>query len=322
MRRISLLTATLLTFLLLVVSTGSAQDAAQQKVTIGVSIPTADHGWTGGINYWAAETKKRLEATYPNLEIVIAAAANPSEQANDLEDLVAINNIDALVILPYESDPLTDPVANVKSQGVFVTVVDRGLARDDIADLYVAGNNPALGRVSGEYFADRLNGQGANIVILRGLPVVIDGERYDAFMNAIQDTDITVLDSVYGDWSRDKAFEVMQDFLARFPDIDAVWAQDDDMLEGAEEAIKQAGREQDMFIVGGAGKKEVIKRVLDGDPFVPVDVLYPPAMIGTAMEVTALNFLADTPTLGNYILNAPLVTPENAEQYYFPDSLY
>ncbi len=319
-QRTSILLALLLTAFLVAFSTGSAQ--SDETITIGVSIPTADHGWTGGINYWAAQTEERLEATYPNLDIIIATAANPSEQASDLEDLVAINQIDALVILPYESDPLTDPVANLKDQGVFVTVVDRGLARDDIADVYVAGNNPALGRISGEYFAERLGGQDANIVILRGLPVVIDTERFDAFMEAIEGSGINVLDSAYADWNRDKGFEIMQDFLARFPDIDGVWAQDDDVAEGAIEAIMQAGREDELFIVGGAGKKEIIKRVLDNDPLVPVDVLYPPAMIGTAMEVTALRYTSDTPILGEYILDAPLITPENAEQYYFPDSLY
>ncbi len=319
-RRTTILLAILLTAFFIALSTSSAQ--SDETITIGVSIPTADHGWTGGINYWAAQTEERLEATYPNLDIIIATAANPSEQASDLEDLVAINQIDALVILPYESDPLTDPVANLKNQGVFVTVVDRGLARDDIADVYVAGNNPALGRVSGEYFAERLGGQDANIVILRGLPVVIDTERFDAFMAAIQGSGINVLDSAYADWNRDKGFEIMQDFLARFPDIDGVWAQDDDVAEGAIEAIMQAGREDELFIVGGAGKKEIIKRVLDNDPLVPVDVLYPPAMIGTAMEVTALRYASETPILGEYILDAPLITPENAEQYYFPDSLY
>jgi ribose transport system substrate-binding protein len=75
-----------------------------------------------------------------------------------------------------------------------------------------------------------------------------------------------------------------------------------------------------MFIVGGAGMKEMIKRVMDGDELVPVDVLYPPAMIATAMEVTALRFVSDVPILGRYILDSPLITQENAADYYFPDS--
>ncbi len=75
--------------------------------TIGVSIPAATHGWAGGLNFHAEETKKRLEAAYPELSIVLLTANSASEQANDLEDLLAIHNIDALVVLPFESAPLS-----------------------------------------------------------------------------------------------------------------------------------------------------------------------------------------------------------------------
>ncbi len=293
--------------------------AAFAQTVIGVSIPAATHGWTGGVNWWADQAKQRLEAAYPDLQIVINTAGSASEQANDIEDLIAINQIDALVILPFESDPLTEPVASVKERGIFVTVVDRGLSRAGIEDVYVAGNNTALGRVSAEYIVERLGGEG-NIVVLRGIPTTIDNERFDAFMAEIEGTNITVLDSQYANWNRDDGFEVMQDFLTRFPEIDAVWAQDDDIAIGVIEALRQAGREDELFVVGGAGMKEMVKRVMDGDPLVPVDVLYPPAMIATAMEVTALNFVSDVPILGRYILDSPLITQENAEAYYFPDS--
>jgi len=293
--------------------------AVAQQTVIGVSIPAATHGWTGGVNWWAGEAKTRLEAAYPNLEIIINTAGSPAEQADDLEDLIAIHNIDALVILPFESDPLTEPVASVKDRGVFVTVVDRGLAREGIEDIHVAGNNPAMGRVSAEYMVEALDGEG-KIVILRGIPTTIDNERFDAFMEVIEGTDIEVLDSRYAYWNRDDGFEVMQDFLTRFPEIDAIWAQDDDIAIGVIEALEQAGRTDEVFIVPGAGMKEMIARVMEGDRLVPVNVLYPPAMIATAMEVTALRFVSNVPTLGRYILDSPLITPENAADYYFPDS--
>ena len=289
------------------------------QTTIGVSIPAATHGWTGGVNWWAGEAKARLEAAYPDLTIVISTAGSPTEQADDLEDLIAIHQIDALVILPFESDPLTEPVASVKDRGVFVTVVDRGLAREGIEDIHVAGNNPAMGRVSAEYMVDALGGEG-KIVVLRGIPTTIDNERFDAFMEVIEGTDIEVLDSRYAYWNRDDGFEVMQDFLTRFPEIDAIWAQDDDIAIGVIEALEQAGRTDEVFIVPGAGMKEMIARVMEGDRLVPVNVLYPPAMIATAMEVTALRFVSNVPTLGRYILDSPLITPENAADYYFPDS--
>jgi ribose transport system substrate-binding protein len=141
-------------------------------------------------------------------------------------------------------------------------------------------------------------------------------------MEVLEETNIEVLAMEYANWNRDDGFEVMQDFLSRFDDIDAVWAQDDDIAVGVIAALEQAGRTDEMFIVGGAGMKEMIKRVMDGDELVPVDVLYPPSMIATAMEVTALYYVSDVPVLGEFILGATLVTQENAEQYYFPDAAF
>jgi ribose transport system substrate-binding protein len=246
-------------------------------------------------------------------------ANSASEQANDLEDLVAIHNMDALVILPFESAPLTGPVRNVKRRDVFVTVVDRGLSEEGIEDVYVAGNNAEMGRVSGEYIKEALNGSG-DIVVLRGMPTVIDEQRFDGFMAAIEGSNINVLDHQYANWNRDDGFTVMQDFLSRFPKIDAVWAQDDDIAIGVIQAVRQARRQDDLFIVGGGGMKDIIRRVMEGDRLTPVDVLYPPSMISTAMELTALKFISDTPIEGEYILGSPLITEENAEQYYFPES--
>jgi ribose transport system substrate-binding protein len=286
---------------------------------IGVSIPAATHGWTGGLNYHAEQTRDRLQAAHPGLEIVLVTAASASEQANDLEDLIAVHNIDALVVLPFESAPLTGPVRNVKRRGVFVTVVDRGLAEEGIEDVYVAGNNEEMGRVSGEYMQERLPG-GGNIVVLRGIPTVIDEQRFNGFMAAIEGSGINVLDHQYANWNRDDGFTVMQDFLARFPDIDGVWAQDDDIAIGVIQAVRQARRQDELFIVGGGGMKDIVRRVMDGDALTPVDVLYPPAMIATAIELTALKLIANIPVNGRYILGSPLITQDNAEEYYYPDS--
>ncbi|HDZ47632.1 hypothetical protein LCGC14_0059310 [marine sediment metagenome] len=311
--------ATFATTAALATAIGLSSAAVAQEVTIGVSIPAATHGWTGGVNYHAEQAKQRLEALYPDITITITTAGTAGEQANDLEDLVSLRNIDALVVLPFESGPLTDPVRRVKDSGVFVTVVDRGLTEEGIQDLYVAGNNHELGRVSGEYIRERLDDSG-DIVVLRGIPTVIDDERVQGFQEAIEGSEVNILDMQHANWNRDDGFEVMQDYLARFDSIDAVWAQDDDIALGVIEAVRQAGREDELFIVGGAGMKDIIKRVMDGDELVPVDVLYPPAMIATAMDLTVQHFVSNGPVTGEYILGSPLITQENAEQYYFPDS--
>jgi len=304
---------------LLVSSALAGTAVAQDQIKIGVSIPAATHGFMGGLNWHAAEAEKRLEAANPNIDIIIVTADGPADQASDLEDLVSVHQIQALVVLPFESEPLTEPVRAVKDSGAFITVVDRGLTDPSIQDVYVSGNNTEMGEVSAEYMMTRL-GEGDNIVILRGIPTVLDTERFDAFMAKIEGSGINVLDNKFANWNRDDGFEVMQDFLSRFPDIDGVWAQDDDITLGVVEAVKAAGRESEMFVVGGAGMKEIVKGVMDGDPLVPVDVLYPPAQIATAMDVTVNHFISNGPVTGSYILGSPLITQENAAQFYFPDS--
>ncbi|GGE27470.1 ABC transporter substrate-binding protein [Primorskyibacter flagellatus] len=292
---------------------------AQDTKVIGVAIPSATHGFMGGLNYHAQAAIERLEATYPSLDFVLATAGDAGKMVNDIEDMVATRNISALVVLPFESEPLTAPVQAVKDAGIWVTVVDRGLSVEGIEDLYVAGDNTGFGRVAGEYFAEALK-EGDNIVVLRGIPTTLDNERVDAFTAAIDGTGINVLDMQHGNWNRDDAFNVMQDFLSKYDDIDAVWAADDDMATGALEAISQAGRDGEMWVVGGAGMKQIIKRMMDGDPMLPVNVTYPPAQIATAIELTALGQVSPTPVSGRFIIGSQRITPENAEQFYFPDS--
>ncbi|WP_230530011.1 ABC transporter substrate-binding protein [Microvirga roseola] len=316
MRRRTVLKLAVTAGLLAGVATGvSAQE--KKNVTIGVSIPAATHGWTGGVVYHAQEAAKRLEQTYPGLKVVVKTSPDGASQANALEDLTA-QNIDALVVLPFNSDELTGPVREVKRNGTFVTVVDRGLTDPAIQDIYVAGNNPEFGRVAGKYFVDNL--KEGNVVVLRGIPTVIDEERVSNFEKALEGSGVKVIDKQYANWNRDDAFRVMQDYLAKHPKIDAVWASDDDMALGVLEAIRQAKRDDIKFVLGGAGMKEMVKRVMEGDKMIPANVSYPPAMIATAMNTTASQFYSNAPMRGTYVLDAELITKENAEEHYYPNS--
>ena len=85
--------------------------------------------------------------------------------------------------------------------------------------------------------------------------------------------DIKLLDAKYGNWNRDDAFKVMQDYLTRFKQIDAVWAADDDMAVGVLKAIEQAKRKDIKIVFGGAGAKGMVKTLMDGkDPRIQANV--------------------------------------------------
>ncbi|KQY26579.1 substrate-binding domain-containing protein [Rhizobium sp. Root483D2] len=297
----------------------AGQALAADKKVVAVSIPAADHGWTAGVVYHAQAAAKEINAAFPGVEVIVKTSPSATAQVSALEDLSAGRKLDALVILPYSSEELTTPVKAVKDAGTFITVVDRGLSDATIQDLYLAGDNIAVGRNTAKYMIDKLRGKG-NLVVLRGIPTVIDDERIKGFNDAIQGTELKVLDIQYANWNSDEAFKLMQDYLAKYPQIDAVWANDDDMLLGVLEAVKESGRKDIKLALGGNGMKDIVKKVIDGDAMTPVETPYPPAMIKTAIYMTVANLIGQAPVRGTVKLDAPLITQENAQEYYFPDS--
>lgn len=292
---------------------------AQDKVTIAVSIPAATHGWTGGVVYHAEQAEKEIEAAFPNIDVVLSTASSAPAQVSALEDLSASRKLDALVILPFTSEELTGPVEQIKQKGTFISVVDRGLTDPSVQDLYVAGDNIAVGANTAHWLVDKLGGEG-QIVVLRGIPTVIDDERIKGFSDVIAKSNIKILDMQYANWNQDEAFKLMQDYLAKHPKIDAVWANDDDMLLGVLEAVDNAGRKDIKYALGGNGMKQVIEMVKEQNERTPISTPYPPSMIKSAIYMTAAQFAGQAPMRGSFLLGAPLITPENADQFYFPAS--
>ena len=258
--------------------TASAPTTAQpatKKVRIGISIPAADHGWTAGVGWWA----KRAMKLYPDVEWVYTTADKPEKQIADLEDMIS-KNIDGLVILATESGPLTPVAKQAHERGIFIVNVDRGFL-EPVADIFLEGDNHAFGRKSAEFIAEKLGGTG-NIVILTGIPCTVDTDRTTAGREVFaRHPGIKILDQQPAFWNRQKALEVMENLLTKHPKIDAVWAADDDMALGVIQAIKErgGGRAKDIFVFGGAGMKDMVKKVMDRDPMVPGNVTYSPSMI-------------------------------------------
>jgi len=314
--------------LIMVFTVGIASlSMAADEIRIGVTIPSADHGWTGGIVYWAQEAIEDWEAKNPNLTFFLETADSPATQVSVVEDFM-VKEIDALVILAHDSAPLTPIVKQAAEEGIYIVSVDRGLT-EPVSDIYVAGDNPGLGRVSAEWMASELNGKG-DIVVLEGIPCVINSQRVDAFNKVMkQYSDINILDSQPANWSTQRGLEIMENYLQKYEKIDAVWAQDDDVLKGVLQAYEESGRDDIKFFLGGAGSKDIIKMVMEGDPLVRADVTYPPSMIATGISMGVKAMLGEkldgfyqNKLPSEIILRAELVTEENAEDYYYPESVF
>ncbi|MDK2945847.1 MAG: ribose transport system substrate-binding protein [Geotoga sp.] len=297
-----------------------------EKLKIGVAIPAADHGWTGGMVWWAKYAIQQY-ANDPDVEFYLVTAKDPSEQIAQVQALLA-KGIDALVINPYESAPLTPICVQAFREGVYTVIVDRGINSEEY-NVYIAGDNYMYGYLAGKYIAEKLNGKG-NVVVIEGIPCSINTERVEAFKDALKNyPDIKIIAQQPGYWSREKAFEVMQNLLTKFDKIDAVWTGDDDMLHGVILALKQAGRAKDIVLVGGAAEKNILKMIMAGDPLVQVDFTYPPNMISTAINLAVMGLRGETLN-GFYqrgiprkiILSTETITKENAKFYYYPDSVF
>lgn len=81
-----------------------------------------------------------------------------------------------------------------------------------------------------------------------------------------------------------------------------------------------AERDDIKYALGGNGMKQVIEMVMAGDERTPISTPHPPSMIASALYMTAAQFAGQAPMRGSFLLDAPLITPENADQFYFPDS--
>lgn len=293
-----------------------------KRFKVGVSIPAADHGWTAGIKYWAEEAKKNNA----DIDWIIEDAKDPNEQISDLENLQT-QGVDALVILATESAPLTPIAKKLHDAGILIINVDRGFTEAGIADVFIEGDNKAFGRKSAEYIVGKLGGKG-KVVIMEGISSTVNTDRVDAALAVFKaNPGISVVGRGKGEWNREKAEKEMQTILVSAPQIDAIWAADDDMALGIESALKAAGRDKNVWILGGAGMKDIVKRIMDGDPLFPADITYPPSMIAVGIQTAAGMLRAGKDNTKKYmpkhlVLDVDLITPDNAKDYYFPDSVY
>jgi ribose transport system substrate-binding protein len=292
-----------------------------KKMKVGVSIPAADHGWTAGVKYWADQASK----ANPDIEWVIKDAKGPTEQINDLQNLQT-QGVDAVVILCTESAPITPIAEKLHDAGILIINVDRGFTKP-VADVFIEGDNKAFGRKSAEYMVQKLGGKG-KIAILEGIPCTVNTDRVEAAKAVFKASPgIQIVAQGPGEWNREKAEKLMTNMLTANPQIDAIWAADDDMALGAETALKAAGRDKNIWILGGAGMKDIVKRVMDHDGMFPADITYPPSMIGFGVNTAAAMLRAGKDNSKKYtprhlMLDVDLITPDNAKDFYFPDSIY
>ncbi|WP_090240352.1 substrate-binding domain-containing protein [Lentibacillus halodurans] len=320
MRKLLIFCLALLTVIVLAACSeeGSSEGEGDDSLTIGISLPSATHGWMGALIDNAENRAEEIQEEH-GIDYVMTNAADPNQQANDVDDLIS-QEVDVIVLLPIESAALSPVGQNVKDAGIPLVVVDREL-ENDAADVVVKGDNEGIGLNAGKYFIEQLNGEG-KVVEITGPPNSVTEQRGAGFEESIADENgIEVVASQDGDFSTETSLEVMENILQAQPEIDAVYTQDDGMALGVVQAIEEAGRDDIQFVTGAGGAKEVFESIRD-DGLISGTFLYPPTMIMDGVDVAADIAQGEEPEDDLVIIEATEVTEENVEEYYDPDSKF
>ncbi|UKS28123.1 substrate-binding domain-containing protein [Paenibacillus sp. HWE-109] len=303
--------------------------AAGGEYTLGISVPSADHGWMGAL---VANAKAEAQK-HKNVKLIMYTASDPAKQTSDIEDLIT-KKVNAIVMLPIESAALTPAADKIAKANIPLIVIDRAVNTENYRT-YIGGDNYGIGFGDAKYLVAEMtkrNGKPeGKVVEISGVPSTVTDLRSKGFRDYLKDyPGIQIVATQPGDFTREKALKAMENILQANAKIDGVYSQDDDMTIGIVQAIRDAKRDKEMFIVSSGGEKEIYQMMKEKQkPDVIVSLTYSPTMSGSAVNL-AVKLLEGKGVDGfweksiphHIILDAAPVTPANVDQYYKADANY
>jgi ribose transport system substrate-binding protein len=272
--------------------------------------------WNATTHPYGAKTNSRSEevakASFPKMELFVADARNDAaQQSSQVDDMVA-RGLDVLVVSPADAKAIAPAVKRATAEGVKVIASDRSVDGAEVAS-YIGSDNVEAGEVAGKHIVELLGGKGKVVELQgsQGASPTID--RAKGFRDAIAGTDIEIIGSQAADYDRARGLAVMEDFLQRFGpgEIDLVYTHNDSMSLGAIQAIKEAGRQDEIKIVGIDGQEPALKAVEAGD--YDATVVYPLTVDEHMIAAAKLCAGEDIPA--RIVLESELVTKENAARF-------
>jgi ribose transport system substrate-binding protein len=202
-----------------------------------------------------------------NLEIKGLAPIKPNnveEQIRMMEDAIT-QKMDAIVVVPSDSKGIVPGIEKANRAGVPVMTSNTRAFGGQFISFAGASNEEAAYIVTKKFIHQFLNGKGS-VIILEGVPGAQTSiDRKAGTDRAIKEfPNIKVLASQTAKFSRVEGMRVMENLLQRFPAIDGVICNNDEMALGAIEAIDAAKRLKDIKVAGFDGNNDAIKSISEG----------------------------------------------------------
>jgi ribose transport system substrate-binding protein len=197
--------------------------------------------------------------------------------------------VDLIIINPTDSDAIASSVEEANKASIPVITVDRGSNGGNVL-LHIASDNIAGGAMAAEFIAEKLNQKG-KVIELVGIPGTSAArDRGAGFEQAISKyKDIKIVAKQTANFNRAEGLVVMENLLQSNPDVNAVFAQNDEMALGAIEALKSAGKLKDVIVVGFDAVPDAIKSVQNKE--MAATIAQQPEKMGELAVTKAVEYL-------------------------------
>ncbi|PRY20951.1 ribose-binding protein [Aliiruegeria haliotis] len=193
--------------------------------------------------------------------LVLDSQNDPAKELAAVEDVLN-KDVKLLMINPTDSDAVRSAIRAANRKDVPVVTLDRGASGGEVVS-HVASDNVQGGEMAAELVNTTLSGAG-KVVELQGVPGTSAArDRGEGFNKGIDAVDgLEIVASQAADFDRTKGLNVMENILQAQPEVDVVFAHNDEMALGAIKAIESAKR--DILVIGFDGTDDAVAAVNEG----------------------------------------------------------
>ena len=266
-----------------------------EKIMIGLFVPVSGNTYEEARYRGAQEAAAGLNAEVVNF----SGEYDPLQQINQIQDAIASENFDALLIHPIDSNAVVPVVEDALKAGLVVVGADSPIGPDpDSLEPYPKGVSAFIGRTgkaTGEWLGQAViaaceGKDPCEVAYLIGMQnLTIDQVRYANLEETIKDhPNIKIVAFQEALYRKDKGYEVMQNVFQANPKISVVATSGDQMVLGALQAAEEAGLE-DVKLIGNGASKEGCDALKAGQFYATIaDIPYTQGQLLVETAVKAL----------------------------------
>jgi simple sugar transport system substrate-binding protein len=251
----------------------------------------------GSESGWRAANTDNIKATAEKYGVDLQFTSAEGDQAKQISSIKTFitQGVDLIAFSPVVETGWDAVLEEAKAAGIPVVLTDRAVDSDPslyktfIGSDFIKEGEKAATWAKGE-FADASE---VNMVVLEGTTGSAPAnDRATGWANILgSDAKFKTLASQTGEFTRDGGKKVMEGFLATYPNIDLVYAHNDDMGLGAIEAIEAAGLTpgKDIKIITIDAVHDGLQALADGkiNYIVECNPLLGPQLMEVAKKVVA-----------------------------------